>query len=103
MGTTKVEVRLPREFRLHQNYPNPFNPETTIKFDLPRSSHVRILIYNTLGQVVRELVNDERKAGYHKVLWNGRDNFGNQVSSGMYILRIVAGEYRTAKKMILIR
>jgi len=99
----QVEVVAPTTYKLHQNYPNPFNPETTIKFELPKPGMVRIVIYNILGQEVRTLVNSEHKAGYHMLKWDGADNSGRSVASGMYIYRIIATDYVQAKKMLLIR
>jgi len=94
---------LPKEFALSQNYPNPFNPTTVINYQLPKLSSVSIKIYNMLGQEVRTLVNEQRPAGSYNITWDGRNNFGEQVSSGAYIYRIVAGSFITAKKMILLK
>jgi chitodextrinase len=99
----EVTVTAPRTFKLHSNYPNPFNPETTIKFELPKQEKVRLLIYNVLGQVVNELVNEQKKAGYHVIKWNGTDSFGRATASGIYFYRITAGKYTNTKKMVLIR
>jgi len=103
LGTASVEVSSPRTYKLYQNYPNPFNPVTTIKFDIPKPVRVRIKIYNILGQVVRELLDERKEAGYHTVMWDGRDVYDIPVASGMYIYRIIAGEFVQAKKMVLIR
>ena len=103
LGTVAVEVTTPRTFKLYQNYPNPFNPNTTIKFELPRVERVRIKIYNILGQEVKELLDERKEAGYHLIMWDGRDKFERPVASGMYIYRIIAGEFVQAKKMLLIR
>ena len=94
---------LPTVYELSQNYPNPFNPETTIKFSLAESQYVSIKIYNMLGQEVRTLMNEQRNQGSYNVLWNGKDNNGNQVSSGTYIYRIRAGEFVSTKKMVLLK
>jgi hypothetical protein len=104
-GITSVEEEevLPTVFGLEQNYPNPFNPTTTIKFSLPESHFVSIKIYNMLGQEVRTLVNDQSNQGTYNVVWNGKDNYGNQVASGTYIYRISAGDFVSTKKMVLLK
>jgi hypothetical protein len=78
----------PNEFQLNQNYPNPFNPQTTISYQLPVFSRVTLKIYDTLGKDVRTLVNENKSAGYHSVMWDGRDNSGRQVTSGIYFYKI---------------
>lgn len=93
----------PIVYSLEQNYPNPFNPTTTIKFSLPESHFVSIKIYNMLGQEVRTLVNEQRNEGNHSIIWNGKDNSGNQLASGTYIYRIKAGDFTSTKKMILLK
>ncbi len=103
LGTISVQAMLPVTFQLHQNYPNPFNPTTTIKFDLPKQSNVQIKIYNMLGQEVKTLLNEERVAGFYDLKWDSRNNNGIPVSSGIYIYRIVTGDFVKARKMLLIR
>jgi parallel beta-helix repeat protein len=93
----------PSAFSLYQNCPNPFNPTTNIEFDLPRSGPVRIEIFNILGQKIRTLVNEHMKAGHWLVDWDGKDDNGNDVSSGIYFYRLQAGEFTQTKKMILLR
>jgi|GEM_PF-3677672 len=95
--------QLPMRFALHQNYPNPFNPETRIEFSLPRTSFVTIEIFNILGQRVRTLVNERLSVGYKNVTWNGRDDNGLSVSSGIYFYRIVTDDFAESKKMILLK
>ena len=85
-----VGAGIPTSYALYQNYPNPFNPSTTIKFDLPVDSRVTVEVYNLLGQRVRTLVNETRKAGYHVAEWNGTGDAGQLLSSGVYFLRIDA-------------
>jgi len=104
------EDLLPHEFSLSQNYPNPFNPSTTIQYALPQESRVTVKIYSILGQEVRTLVDETQGASYKKVQWNGRDNYGTQVSSGVYFFRINAmptdGKAKTftqVKKMLLMK
>jgi len=94
---------IPTTFVLLQNYPNPFNPETTIRFDMPESRHVTIVIFNTLGQVVRSLLDEECQAGEYLIKWRGRDDFGHIVPGGIYIYRILAGEYSSTRKMVYTR
>ncbi len=94
---------LPRSIELAQNYPNPFNPTTTIRFGLPEEGKVKLVVYNVLGQKVKELLNESRGAGYHTVMWNGRNETGEQVSSGLYIYRIETAKGVQAKKMLLVK
>jgi len=102
-GIEDEELRLPKSFALHQNYPNPFNPETNIAFDIPTRTNVTIVIYNTLGQKVRTLIQDVREPGSYKVVWDGRNDAGIQVASGVYIYMIRAGNFVKSKKMTLMR
>ena len=100
----KKGILLPKEHALQQNFPNPFNTETMIQYQLPKSCKVVLKIYNTIGQEVRTLVNNEEKeAGYHKVVWNGKDNGGIQLPSGVYVYRIEAGEFVDIKKLIFVK
>lgn len=94
---------LPDHFALEQNYPNPFNPSTTIEFALPLSADTRVTIYNVMGQQVRTLTDSYLPAGYHTVIWDGRDNFANPVASGVYLYRIDAGDFNSTKKMLLLK
>lgn len=94
---------VPSEYALYHNYPNPFNPETQITFKLGSSENVRLVIYDILGRQVRTLTRGQYDAGLHSVTWDGRNNVGKQVSSGVYVYRIKAGEFIDQKKMILIR
>ncbi len=89
--------------QLLDNYPNPFNPETTIRFSLKEASSVSIGIYNVKGQLVKTLLSEVREAGNHGVLWNGRDDNGNAVSSGVYYYRMTAGSYIGFRKMLLLK
>lgn len=84
-----------------KNYPNPFNPETTIAFSVPKAGPASLKIYNTKGQLVRTLVNDAREAGNHSVVWNGMDNQGNSVSSGLYFYRLSSDGNTVTRKMLL--
>lgn len=94
---------IPREFELHQNYPNPFNPVTSIHVSLPRSASTRIEIYNMLGQIVSVLVDKDLPAGLHRFEWDARDVTGRPVSSGVYVYRLVAGDFATSRTMALLK
>ena len=96
-------VQLPKEFELKSNYPNPFNSRTTIQYALPKDRLVVIQIYDMVGNAVTTLVNEHKTAGFHQVLWNGENKHGNQVGSGIYLLKLVAGEYHDTYKMILMK
>jgi hypothetical protein len=93
----------PRTFALAQNSPNPFNPRTTIRFDLPRDENVRILIYDVKGRLVKTLVSEPMTYGTHEAIWDGDDNQGNRVATGVYYYRIVAGSFTATKNMVLVK
>ena len=97
------EVQIPFTFDLKQNYPNPFNPSTIITYQIPQSELVTLEIYNALGEKVRTLVNQVQETGYYQIEWDGKNNFGNQLSSGIYLYRITAGNYVKVMKMVLLR
>ena len=94
---------LPEKFDLGRNYPNPFNPETTIPFQLSEERAVQLTIYNTMGQKIRTLVNETKQAGWHTVKWDGLNESGTHVGSGIYIVKLQAGSYSNIRKMTLIR
>ena len=85
------------------NYPNPFNPTTTIAFNLVKTSKVTIEVYNLTGKKVRTLVNEVRPAGDNTVVWNGANDNGKTVASGIYLYKIKNGKYTSTKKMILMK
>jgi predicted esterase len=89
---------IPSEYRLEQNYPNPFNPNTTIGYGLPHRSHVTLNVYNTLGQRVTELVNEQKPAGNYTVQFDG-----SNLASGVYFYRLQSGTYSETKKLVLLR
>ena len=84
-------------------FQNPFNPSTTIRYTLGEASDVRLVVYNVIGQEVRTLVNAHQPPGTYNVIWDGRDAIGRQVTTGMYIYRLVAGEELAVKTMVLSR
>ncbi len=106
VGATGIEdavAALPTEFVLHQNFPNPFNPTTEIKFDLPSNSYVRLDIFNVLGQKVKTVIDNEMEAGFKSVTWDGSDDRGINVASGVYFYKLNAGEHVFTKKMMMLK
>ena len=97
------EAPLPQNFRLHQNFPNPFNPETTIRYDLAGPAEVRLTVYDVLGRRVRTLVAKKQAAGEHSAVWDGRDDRGRQLASGVYVYRLEAGDFTKSAKMLLLK
>jgi hypothetical protein len=103
VGDDDDERSLPSDFSLKQNYPNPFNPATTIEYSLPKRGHVTIEIFNLLGQKVRTLMDEYKSTGNYTITWDGTDNSGNQLSTGIYFCRLHAGDYVQTKKLVLIK
>jgi len=97
------KLSVPTVFSVSQNYPNPFNPTTQIYYQLPRASDVELVIYNLLGQEVRRLVETRAAAGRYSVTWDGLNETGNPVASGIYLYRFRAGDYSRVMKMILMK
>lgn len=105
-GVTSLDLSdlsAPQSFALYQNYPNPFNPATVISWQLAVGNHVKLAIYNSLGQRIRTLVDERQPAGVHQAEWDGRDENGSLVSSGIYFYQIQVGDGRMVRKMQLIR
>jgi len=94
---------VPEEFVLEQNYPNPFNPSTTISYQLPTAENVSLVIYDLTGRQVRELVNENKKAGPYTVRWDGRNQTGQTVATGLYIYQIRAGLFNQTHKMLFMK
>jgi len=103
LNIDKNNIRRLSTFKLHQNYPNPFNPETIIEFDIAYLSDVKLLIYNLNGQIIKRLINDQLAPGKYSKSWNGRNQFGEKVSSGLYIYQIIADNFIESRKLILLR
>ena len=91
------------EFSVSPNFPNPFNPATRIKYELPASGPVELVVYSLLGGRIRTLVSREVEAGYHQVEWDGRNDAGVPVTSGVYLYRFTAGNFLMTRKMILLK
>ncbi|MHB1688359.1 MAG: FlgD immunoglobulin-like domain containing protein [Ignavibacteriaceae bacterium] len=99
----KPSNNLPSQYQLQQNYPNPFNPTTTIQYSLVQPGEIRLGVYNMLGQLVRTLVDDVQSAGTHSIIWDGSNNAGQKVSSGIYLYQLTAGNFVSVKKMIMLK
>jgi hypothetical protein len=108
-AVTKLVVRLtaglavPKEFALSQNYPNPFNPTTHFSVDIPRASVVDVTVYDVLGRKITTLMTGEQEAGYHIMEWDSKDSHGMTVPSGMYMVRMTAGDFSAVKKIMLMK
>ena len=94
---------LPDSFGLDQNMPNPFNPSTTIGYQLPESGQVHLSVYNLLGQVVRTLMDGPLEAGYYTLDWDGRDDLGRQLASGIYLYRMRVNDFSQTRRMMLLK
>ncbi|UCG60384.1 MAG: T9SS type A sorting domain-containing protein [Candidatus Zixiibacteriota bacterium] len=102
-GPNGIPSAVPATFEVGQNYPNPFNPTTTIQYAIPEQAHVTVEVFNVLGQRVRLLVNKTQAPGVYNVEWNGTDQGGHEVATGIYFYSVKAGDYSEKKKMVLIR
>ena len=103
-GSEVLEIKpIPKEFALHNNYPNPFNPVTTINYDLAKEGNVRLVVYDLMGREVIRLNDSFMPAGYHTVRWNARNQYGMEVSAGVYFYHIQAGDFVKTQKMILLK
>jgi hypothetical protein len=98
-----VPGEIPADFELHQNYPNPFNPVTSILISIPNASRARLEVYNMIGQRLAVLVDQDLPAGTHHYEWDATDVVGQPVSSGVYLYRLVAGEYTSTRTMTLLK
>jgi len=94
---------VPMSYKLSQNYPNPFNPSTTINFVVPTNQHVNLTVYNILGKKVKTLLNKELGSGAQTACWNGRNESGNRVASGIYLYRLETDNFVKVRKMILMK
>jgi len=97
------DVNIARHFKLHDNYPNPFNPTTTIKFDIPARAKVQLMVYDMLGNKIKTIVNEKRSAGTYDVQWDGTNEMGVAVSSGVYFYKLSTDNHVATKKMMFIK
>ena len=103
LAHVQESTEMARVFRLDQNYPNPFNPNTTIKYQLPKASHINITMYDVLGRIVRVLKDEKQEPGYYTLQWNGKDKFGNSVPSGTYFYQMETDDFTQTRKLLLMR
>lgn len=103
VGIINQNTNAPYNYYLKQNYPNPFNPTTKIEFGIPEFTFVKINIYNSIGQEVRSLVNSSLPGGHYSIIFDGKDDFGNNLPSGIYYYRFVSKSFSESKKMVLIK
>ena len=102
--TAISDVKLiPSDFSLQQNFPNPFNPSTEIRFDLPEEGQVELSVFNMQGQKVRTLESGRMTPGYHAIIWNGTNDNGNRVSTGMYFYSIQTNKFQAVRKMLFLK
>ena len=102
-GVDGRESESPKEYKLNQNFPNPFNPSTRIGFSVPSDSFVELAVFNMIGERVAMLVDGLQRAGYHETSWNGTDDSGISMPSGVYLCRLTSAGLLAAQKMILVR
>ena len=100
---TRTQQEIPRVYSVSPNYPNPFNPTTTIRYQLPAESKAELVIYDLLGSKVKTLLSEKKNAGSYEVQWDGTNDVGVPVTSGVYVYRFTAGSYRLVRKMILVK
>ena len=100
---SSLENSIPNTLILYQNHPNPFNPITTLEYELPEQTDVKMTIYNILGQKIKQWSYQNQPVGTYEITWNGTDQADNPVPSGVYIYRMVAGEYMQSRKMLLLK
>ena len=98
VGVEEESDAVPQNFTLYQNHPNPFNPVTTIRYSLPQSGDVSLIIYNLLGEEIVRLIDGEQSAGYHTVTWDA-----SKMASGVYLYRLQAGDFVRTRKMVLLK
>jgi hypothetical protein len=103
VGVDDDNISRPLQFSLSQNYPNPFNPETNIEFSLPSEQNVNLMVFNLLGQQVRTLVNSSLGVGTHTVIWDGKNDDGINVPSGIYFYKMFTPEFSQTNKMVMVR
>ena len=94
---------LPLSFQVFQNYPNPFNPTTSLSYQLPENGKVEVVIYDMMGKLIKNLVDEKQSSGQNSIIWNATNNSGNQVSAGLYIYTVKTRNHKQSKKMLLLK
>lgn len=105
-GATDVKYpddEIPKVFSLYQNYPNPFNPSTTIEYDVPTQTLLKLIVYDVLGRKVKTLVSEIKEAGKYRSIWDGTNDFGNRLSSGIYIIRLETDKILSSMKVMMLK
>lgn len=92
-----------KSFKLNQNYPNPFNPSTTITYQIPSNSFVRVNIYDINGQLIKELLNENQSTGEYRITWDGTNQYNSQAASGVYIYSVRCNDHILSRQMILLK
>jgi len=98
-----ADAKNPQEYALYQNYPNPFNPSTSFTYQLPRATDIRLKVFNIIGQKIVTLFDGHQQQGTHVATWNGKNDYGQAVSTGVYILKLDAGSVQKSIKMVLLK
>jgi hypothetical protein len=102
-GINNYQNNIPEKFELKQNYPNPFNPSTNLEYSLPQISRIQIIVSDVLGRRVKTLVNTTQLAGNYKMVWDGRNDFGINVASGIYFYSLLTEKFKLTKRMLLVK
>ncbi len=102
-GVKDETTTIPKKYELFQNYPNPFNPSTTIKFAVAKAGQVQLIVYDLLGRKVKTLFNENTHVGYHTIVWDGTNDYGSKVATGIYFYQLRAGSVQLTHKMILLK
>jgi len=100
---TNNEFDLPKNFGLAQNYPNPFNGQTNIEFRISTQSNVKLEIFNILGQKIKTLIEEEKSPGYFTISWDGKNNLGDSMNSGIYFIKLSTDKFGETKKIMLLK
>jgi hypothetical protein len=103
VGVDPISSIVPERFQLFQNYPNPFNPSTTIRYAIVNKAHVDLIVYDMSGKKIRTLISEVQATGERLIVWDGKDNNGQQVSSGIYLYELTAGNLKQTMKMVLVK
>lgn len=101
--TSVAAENIPQQYRLLNNYPNPFNPFTTIIFEIPKEEYISLQVFNINGELIKTISQGEFNGGRHEMNWDGKDEYGNQVVSGIYFYKMRAGHFEKVQRMIMLK